>query len=45
MERNDRHLFRQPDQPLEARIDDLVSRLTLEEKVSQMVSLHRLLGV
>ena len=30
-------LFRDPDQPLEARIEDLLSRLTLEEKVSQMI--------
>lgn len=44
MERNDRDLFRQPDQPLEARIDDLVSRLTLEEKVSQMVFASSAIG-
>ncbi len=29
--------FQDPDRPLEERIDDLVSRMTLEEKVSQMV--------
>ena len=30
-------LFTDPDQPLEARVADLVGRMTLEEKVSQMV--------
>jgi beta-glucosidase len=29
--------FRNPDLPIEARVEDLVSRMTLEEKVSQMV--------
>jgi beta-glucosidase len=29
--------FRNPDLPIEKRVDDLVSRMTLEEKVSQMV--------
>ncbi|PYI55126.1 glycoside hydrolase family 3 C-terminal domain-containing protein [Paenibacillus flagellatus] len=30
-------LYLQPDAPLDARVDDLVSRLTLEEKLSQLV--------
>ncbi|MBM7582102.1 beta-glucosidase [Caldicoprobacter guelmensis] len=30
-------IYLDPDQPLEKRVDDLVSRLTLEEKVSQMI--------
>ncbi len=30
--------FQNPDLPVSARVDDLVSRLTLEEKVSQMMS-------
>ncbi|MDK2902239.1 MAG: beta-glucosidase [Clostridiales bacterium] len=30
-------IYLDPDQPLSKRVDDLVSRLTLEEKVSQMV--------
>jgi len=30
-------IYLDPDQPLEKRVDDLVSRLTLEEKISQMV--------
>jgi len=30
--------FLNPDLPLEARLDDLVSRMTLEEKISQMVN-------
>ncbi len=34
---NSRPLFRQKEQPLTERIRDLLSRLTLEEKVSQMV--------
>ena len=29
--------FRNPSLPIEQRVDDLVSRMTLEEKVSQMV--------
>ncbi|MGB9596874.1 MAG: glycosyl hydrolase, partial [Candidatus Poribacteria bacterium] len=29
--------FQDPSLPIEQRVDDLVSRLTLEEKVSQMV--------
>lgn len=29
--------FRNPDLPIEQRVDDLVSRLTLEEKVSQLI--------
>ena len=29
--------FRNPSLPIEKRVDDLVSRMTLEEKVSQMV--------
>lgn len=33
---NDRGLFRDPSKPLEARVDDLVSRMTLAEKISQM---------
>jgi len=32
-----KELFRQTDQPLEKRIEDLISRLTLEEKISQMI--------
>ena len=31
--------FLDPDQPLSARVDDLVSRLTLPEKVAQLQSL------
>jgi beta-glucosidase len=31
------HSFRNPDLPLAARIDDLASRLTLEEKINQLV--------
>ncbi|KAL6976522.1 beta-glucosidase [Sarracenia purpurea var. burkii] len=30
-----------PKQPIEARIDDLLSRMTLEEKVGQMTQLER----
>ncbi|WP_414481212.1 glycoside hydrolase family 3 protein, partial [Caldicoprobacter sp.] len=30
-------VYLDPDQPLEKRVDDLVSRMTLEEKVSQMI--------
>ena len=30
-------VFRQPDKPMEERIGDLISRLTLEEKISQMI--------
>jgi len=30
-------IYLDPDQPLEKRVDDLVSRLTLEEKISQMI--------
>jgi beta-glucosidase len=30
-------LYTDPDQPLDARVQDLISRMTLEEKVSQMV--------
>jgi beta-glucosidase len=33
----DRIVFRDPDVPLDQRVDDLVSRLTLEEKVGQMM--------
>ncbi|HUF09993.1 MAG TPA: glycoside hydrolase family 3 N-terminal domain-containing protein, partial [Rhodothermales bacterium] len=29
--------FRNPDLPLQERVDDLISRMTLEEKVSQML--------
>lgn len=29
--------FRNPDLPIEQRVNDLVSRLTLEEKVSQLI--------
>jgi beta-glucosidase len=36
-------LFRDPDQPLDARLDDLLSRLTLEEKVGFMM--HEAKGV
>lgn len=36
--------FQQPDQPLEARIDDLISLLTLEEKVSQMLYASSAIG-
>ncbi len=32
------HIFKDPKQPLERRVDDLVSRLTLEEKAAQMVN-------
>ena len=30
-------IYQDPDQPLDARVADLVSRMTPEEKVSQMV--------
>jgi beta-glucosidase len=33
-----RPLYRDPSQPIDARIEDLLSRMTLEEKVAQMVS-------
>ena len=36
--------FQQPDQPLEVRIDDLISLLTLEEKVSQMLYASSAIG-
>src|SRR4029077_10705223 len=31
-------LYKDPAQPIEKRVDDLVSRMTLEEKVSQMMN-------
>ena len=31
--------YRNPDLPVEERIDDLLSRMTLEEKVGQMMQL------
>jgi beta-glucosidase len=31
------HAFRNPDLPVEQRVDDLVSRLTIEEKISQLM--------
>ncbi len=31
-------IYKDPKQPLEKRVDDLVSRMTLEEKASQMVN-------
>lgn len=34
-------LFRDPTQPLDKRVDDLVSRLTVEEKASQLVNTTR----
>lgn len=34
---NDLPIYLDPDQPLEKRVEDLVSRLTLEEKISQMI--------
>ncbi len=36
-------IYKDPDQPIEARVADLVSRMTLEEKVSQM--LHSAPGI
>ena len=37
-QKNQTHfLFRDPDLPLEDRVNDLVSHLTLEEKISQLV--------
>jgi len=37
-QKNQTHfLFRDPDLPLEQRVDDLVSHMTLEEKISQLV--------
>jgi beta-glucosidase len=33
----DQALYLDPNQPVEARVEDLVSRMTLEEKVSQMI--------
>lgn len=44
MANREKYLFQQPDQPLEARIDDLVGRLTLEEKVSQMLYASSAIG-
>jgi beta-glucosidase len=35
---NERPAYLNPDLPIEARVNDLVSRMTLEEKVSQMVN-------
>ena len=35
--RKDQPLFKDPDQPLEKRVDDLLERLTVEEKVSQLL--------
>ncbi len=32
------HLFRNPDEPLDARVEDLISKLTLEEKIGQMMN-------
>ena len=32
-----KNIFRQPDQPIEQRIADLLAKLTLDEKISQMV--------
>ena len=37
-------LWKQPERPLEERIDDLVSRLSLEEKVSQMLYYSSAIG-
>lgn len=37
-EKGDAPIYLDPNQPLEKRVDDLVSRLTLEEKVSQMIN-------
>ena len=37
-------IFRQPDRPLEERIDDLLSRMTLEEKISQMLYFSSAVG-
>jgi hypothetical protein len=31
-------IYRDPGQPLEARVDDLLARMTLEEKAAQMVT-------
>ena len=31
-------LYKNPDAPLEKRVEDLLSRMTLEEKVSQMMN-------
>jgi len=44
MDSKHEYLFQQPDQPLDVRVDDLVSRLTLEEKVSQMVFASAAIG-
>lgn len=35
---NSKELYKDPKQPLEARVNDLVARMTLEEKASQMVN-------
>ena len=37
-------LWKQPERPLEERIDDLISRLSLEEKVSQMLYYSSAIG-
>lgn len=36
MSQENQPLFRDPSQPLEKRVDDLLSRMTVEEKISQM---------
>ncbi len=32
-------MYKDPKQPIEARVDDLLGRMTLEEKVGQMLQL------
>jgi beta-glucosidase len=34
-------LYKNPNQPIEARIKDLLSRMTLNEKIAQMIQIER----
>ena len=38
MAEQDKPLYLDPDKPFEARVDDLISRMTLDEKISQMTN-------
>ena len=37
---NDKPLYKNPDAPIENRVEDLLRRMTLQEKVLHFVSLH-----
>jgi beta-glucosidase len=37
-------VYRDPNAPLEARVKDLLSRMTLEEKVGQMTQIERIIA-